>query len=128
LFEHQQSASRHEMSITPRQFIVLSAFAANEGANQTRIVDVTGIDRSTLGDIVQRLLREGLLRRQRSRIDARSYTVQLTPEGREMLSRATAWSRAVELKLLEELAEDARVSLVESLDVIGGIQSPVALK
>jgi len=45
-----------------------------------------------------------------------------------MLSRATAWSRAVELKLLEELAEDARVSLVESLDVIGGIQSPVALK
>ncbi|MFZ1102753.1 MAG: helix-turn-helix domain-containing protein, partial [Hyphomicrobiaceae bacterium] len=38
----------------------------------------TGIDRSTLADIVRRLTRKGLLQRCRTNEDARAYAVRLT--------------------------------------------------
>ena len=45
--------------LTPRQLAVLMTVAQNEGLSQTGIVDRTGIDRSTLADIVRRLQGEG---------------------------------------------------------------------
>ena len=41
--------------LTPRQFAVLVVLAKHENASQTDIVNATGIDRSTLADIVKRL-------------------------------------------------------------------------
>jgi DNA-binding MarR family transcriptional regulator len=38
--------------LTPRQYAVLAAAAASEDLSQTALVDATGIDRSTLADIV----------------------------------------------------------------------------
>jgi MarR family transcriptional regulator, temperature-dependent positive regulator of motility len=46
-------------SLTPRQLAVLTAVAANEGLSQTDLVQSTGVDRSTLADIVRRFEREG---------------------------------------------------------------------
>ena len=37
--------------------------ASDEGANQTKLVNALGVDRTTLGDIVRRLVREGPLQR-----------------------------------------------------------------
>ena len=39
--------------LTPRQFAVLMTIAEEEGLTQTDLVDRTGIDRSTLADIVE---------------------------------------------------------------------------
>jgi hypothetical protein len=36
--------------LTPRQFVVLTVIAENEGCSQTDIVDATGIDRSTIAE------------------------------------------------------------------------------
>jgi hypothetical protein len=44
---------------TQRQFAVLSAVASNEGLSQTDLVRATGIDRSTLADLVARHDRQG---------------------------------------------------------------------
>ncbi|MEQ1711924.1 MAG: MarR family transcriptional regulator, partial [Hyphomicrobium sp.] len=49
--------------LTPRQYAVLITVAQNEGLSQTNLVDKTGIDRSTLADIVRRMLKKGLLQR-----------------------------------------------------------------
>jgi DNA-binding MarR family transcriptional regulator len=40
--------------LTPRQLVVLTTVAQNEGLSQTGIVDRTGIDRSTLAELVRR--------------------------------------------------------------------------
>src|SRR5215510_8853476 len=66
--------------LTPRQLAVLTTIAQHEGLSQTGIVDRTGIDRSTLADIVRRLQKKGLLQRRRTKEDARAYAVKLTEE------------------------------------------------
>ena len=53
--------------LTPRQYAVLVTVAGNEGLSQTDLVESTGIDRSTLADIVRRMLKKGLLQRRRTR-------------------------------------------------------------
>jgi DNA-binding MarR family transcriptional regulator len=63
-------AQTKEHDLTPRQVAVLTTVAENEGLSQTGIVDCTGIDRSTLADLVRRLKLKGLLERRRTKEDA----------------------------------------------------------
>ena len=68
--------------LTPRQYAVLVVLAAHENSSQTDIVNATGIDRSTLADIVKRLVDRGLLARRRSKLDARAYWFASRRRGR----------------------------------------------
>src|SRR5690606_32646506 len=63
--------------LTQRQFAVLEAVAARSGLTQTDLVKATGIDRSTLADLVARMTTKGLLERERSALDARAKAVRL---------------------------------------------------
>src|ERR1700739_1473887 len=58
--------------VTQRQLAVLAAAAEHEGATQTDLVRITGIDRSTMAEMAARLIGKGLLERQRSAYDARA--------------------------------------------------------
>src|SRR3974377_386167 len=71
--------------LTPRQFTVLSAVDQNEGLSQTDLVRLTGIDRSTLADMISRLLKRELLARKRTEDDQRANSVRITPAGRRLL-------------------------------------------
>jgi DNA-binding MarR family transcriptional regulator len=101
--------------LTPRQFAVLRVLLRLEAASQTDIVNETGIDRSTLADIVKRLVARGLIVRRRSKSDARAYAVRLTPAGREALKTAEPASERVESRLLETLPQPRRDAFVDSL-------------
>ena len=47
--------------ITPRQYAVLSVVAKKEGVSQTDVMHATGIDRSTMSNLVTRLVQRGWL-------------------------------------------------------------------
>jgi DNA-binding MarR family transcriptional regulator len=80
-FERHLGAS----AITAPQAFVLLAVAARDNANLMTLAADTGIDRSTMSDIVRRLVKRGLLTRQRSREDTRAVLVQLTEVGAQAL-------------------------------------------
>ena len=101
--------------LTPRQLAVLVTVANNEGLSQTGLVDRTGIDRSTLADIVRRMQRKGLLQRRRTREDARAYAVKLTDEGRRVLRIADPLARRVDDRILEALPAKQRDQFVDDL-------------
>lgn len=61
-----------DSDLTPRQFAVLVALGQEKGTSQTGIVGVTGIDRSTLAEIVRRLVARGLVGPRCTRISAAS--------------------------------------------------------
>jgi DNA-binding MarR family transcriptional regulator len=102
-------------SLTSRQFVVLAAIARSEGVSQTGIVGATGIDRSTMADIIQRMHRQGLVTRKRTKEDARTYAVKLTAMGRSALSKAEVNVANSERQLFDAIAPKARGALIESL-------------
>ena len=72
--------------LTQRQFAVLEAVSQKSGLTQTDLVRATGIDRSTLADLVSRMTTKGLLDRVQSSIDARAKAVSLSAAGQAVTS------------------------------------------
>jgi DNA-binding MarR family transcriptional regulator len=105
-------------AVTQRQYAVLSAVSAHEGLTQTDLVRATGIDRSTLADLVARMIGKHLLGRERSTADARANTVRLTETGRAALDTASPRVAAADeriLKLLPARKRDAFLSVLADL-------------
>ena len=102
-------------AVTQRQYAVLSAVAAHEGLTQTDLVRTTGIDRSTLADLVARMIGKSLLARQRSAADARANTVRLTDQGRAALDLAAPRVAAADERILKLLPARKRDSFLDVL-------------
>ncbi len=107
-----------DKDLTPRQFAVLVTVSQNEGLSQTHLVERTGIDRSTLADIVRRMLKKGLLQRRRTKEDARAYAVKLTEEGWRILRAAEPMARRVDDRILAVLNGAQRDRFVQDLNTI----------
>lgn len=118
--------------LTPRQFAVLHTVAHNEGLSQTNLVERTGIDRSTLADIIRRMLKKGLLQRRRTKEDARAYAVKLSDEGWRVLKTSEPVARRVDDKILAALTTQERDRFVQDLNKIvrtlGTLSPPVPTK
>jgi len=104
-----------ESEITPRQYTVLRAVQNSQDPSQTRLVDSTGIDRSTLADIVRRLVGKGLLQRKRSRHDARMYVVRLTERGTDALRKAEPAAQSADERILASLSPGEREPFLKAL-------------
>lgn len=94
-----------DLGITARQFVVLAAIDGLDRPSQTTLCETSGIDRSTLADIVRRLEMRGLIHRERTKTDARMYAVSVTDEGRSLLMRAAPIAVEVERELLAQFSD-----------------------
>ena len=102
-------------AVTQRQFAVLAAVAAREGLTQADLVRSTGIDRSTLAELVARMLGKGLLARERSNEDGRANTVTLTDKGRTALAEAEPRSHAADQAILRLIPSGKRGGFLAAL-------------
>ncbi len=104
--------------LTHRQFIVLQAADANDGKSQTELVKITGIDRSTLADLVARLMAQGYLQRRRTKEDGRTNAVRLTPAGKKALKSAQSGAEDVDKSLLSHVPSADRKTMIDCLSVL----------
>lgn len=109
--------------LTPRQFTVLSTVDQNEGLSQTDLVILTGIDRSTLADMISRLLKRDLLARKRTESDARANAVRITPAGRRALKGVSAAVARAESRILDPLPAGKRADFMKMLALIASAAS-----
>jgi DNA-binding MarR family transcriptional regulator len=112
------SADARTGGLTPRQLAVLTAIGDKEGLSQTDLVERTGIDRSTMADLIARLLRRGLVNRRRTREDARAYSVKLSPHGTRVLRQAQPGAAAADQRLLASLSPGKRQDFIDALALI----------
>jgi DNA-binding MarR family transcriptional regulator len=104
--------------LTKQQFIVLCALEHNDGVSQTALVETTGIDRSTLAEMVRRMLERGLLSRERTEEDQRANAVAITATGRKSLRAARTAAERAEKALLEPLPPVERARFIKALAAI----------
>lgn len=113
--------------LTPRQYAVLLTVADNPDVSQTVLVAQTGVDRSTLADIVRRLVDKRLLQRKRTKEDARMYAVRITAKGQSVLASLRPAASRVDTRLLSVLGGKNRGEFVENLRrIVAALQDRAA--
>ena len=106
------------LDVTTTQYTVLVAAAEREGLSQQDIINATGIDRSTVSQVVQLLIRKGLLKRRRTRHDARAYAITLTEAGQKVLEASEPIVGRIEQALVEALPATRAKLFVSNLTAI----------
>src|ERR1700727_2312302 len=112
--------------LTQRQFTVLAAAGAGDGVSQSDLVRATGIDRSTLADLVARMIAKGLLERERSSTDARANTVRLSEAGRIALVEGGKPAAKSDARLLDILPPKKRESFLKTLTTLAAAADATA--
>jgi DNA-binding MarR family transcriptional regulator len=106
------------INLTARQYVVLVTASQKDGASQQDIIDATGIDRSTVSQIMQTMIRKGLLKRRRTREDARAYAITLTEHGRDVLEASEAIATGVDEALIAALPATRAKTFIDNLRTI----------
>jgi len=111
-------AHMSDLDLTTTQYTVLVAAAEKDGLSQQDIINATGIDRSTVSQVVQLLVRKGLVKRRRTRQDARAYAVSLTTFGQDVLKTSEPIVGRIEGALVEALPAARAKTFIANLRTI----------
>ncbi len=115
--------------LTDRQFALLCVLAENDGASQSTLVEITGIDRSTLAEMAMRMEKEGFIKRRKSKHDARARSVSMMAKGRRALEKAMPGMKAADAALLGLLPSSRQGALLSGLTkLVEGSEKPAAAK
>ena len=103
------------LGLNVRMCGVLNLLKDEGPASQQEIGEQLGIDRTTMVEIVDELERQGIVRRERSALDRRSYAVTLTPGGKAKQKRAAEVFDAAAEDFLSPLSAAEREKLLGML-------------
>lgn len=104
--------------LTPRQYAVLLALKDEKSLTQSSLVRETGIDRSTLADMLARMGKRGLTASHRTESDARANLVSITPQGERAVAAVTPKVVEAEQRMLSALPNPMRDTFVAALQEI----------
>ena len=132
-FHRMANAHFEPFGVTADQFVALTLLAGTDGVTQRELVDLAFSDRNTIGEMLARLEKKRLIRRERHPRDGRARCVFLTDKGRKV--QHVLWDsweghvravdgafRSEELKTLNRLL--ARIP--GTVDAIGDAEGAVA--
>ncbi|MBA3263869.1 MAG: MarR family transcriptional regulator [Thermoleophilaceae bacterium] len=116
----QESTARFRRALRPlnlgaQQFIVIKQLQAIGSCSQGELADALGIDSSNLASLTGQLYARGLIERNRDPSDRRRYVVELTTEGRQLLTDADKAIEAGEQDMLNALGATEREQLWDLL-------------
>ena len=90
------------------------------GMSQTALVDASGIDRSTLTEMLKRMIDRDLISKSRAKEDQRANALFITERGRDMLAGALDAAERAQARILEPLPEKDRAGAMEILVLLAG--------
>ncbi|MEU1090107.1 MarR family winged helix-turn-helix transcriptional regulator [Streptomyces sp. NPDC005576] len=94
--------------ITSQQFAVLNALRQEPGIDQRTLAHHTSLDRSTVNQMVRRLVDQGHLSQVRDEKDRRRTLLRLTAEGSALLDSLIPPAKRINEQLLRSLTENER--------------------
>jgi DNA-binding MarR family transcriptional regulator len=107
--------------LTGPQFTVLGVLFRHGSMDQRTLGQHAALDKSTAAPVLERLRARGLIAITRDPADARRKLLDLTPEGRDLVTEAAPFAAEVEERLLAALSPAERD---EFFRLAGAIVSP----
>jgi DNA-binding MarR family transcriptional regulator len=111
LFAEECSA----FNVTPVQYSLMTVLAERPGLEQLDLANEIGVDRTTIGDVLVRMERRGLLRRVVSPQDRRAKLVRLTAKGAKLHHAMADAVQRTHDRTLEALAPADRAVFLRDL-------------
>ncbi|MBM7173342.1 MarR family transcriptional regulator [Streptomyces sp. G44] len=106
--------------ITSPQFAVLNALAAEPGLDQRTVGERVGLDRSTVAEVISRLIRRALLDKVRDPQDGRRYLLRLTDDGRSTHRKLTVRTARMNQVFLAPLSADEQSVFFDLVQRVAG--------
>lgn len=97
-----------DANITTVQFVALSAIQACPGLDQMELSRAVAFDRSTVQDVIIRLEKRGLIRREADREDRRRRILFITDAGERALAEIAPANRRAQARILAPLTPAER--------------------
>ena len=91
--------------VTSVQYAALEILQKTPGVNQRQLGEELDVDRSTIADLVARMVRNGLIERSDDPVDKRSYVLFLTADGKKQLASLRPRVEEVERILTARLTQ-----------------------
>ncbi len=114
--------------MTLRQYTLLNAIRTltvdGHRPSQMHLSEVTGIDRSTLANMVGRMINKNLIERARSKADGRAYMVSLAPGGIAAIEEYRVPYEKAEARLRQRISDEQCAVLNAILDTITSKKTP----
>jgi DNA-binding MarR family transcriptional regulator len=104
-----------QFDLTPVQYAALVAIRENPGIDATRLSALIAFDRSTLGNVLERMEARGLIGRYSAPEDKRIKLLKLSPQGRTLSKRAESAVERAQDRILAPLRPQDRKTLLELL-------------
>jgi DNA-binding MarR family transcriptional regulator len=101
----QSAKALESFGVDGRDLAILSVIAAEDPLSQLEVAALLGVDRTSIGDLLDGLERRGLVERRRSPEDRRRNLVALTTEGESLLEAAEQVRLDVEQEFLSTLGK-----------------------
>ena len=98
--------------LTPVQYAALVAIRTHPGIDATRLSAVIAFDRSTLGNVIERLETKDLIERKPAREDKRVKLLYLTKAGAALLRDITSAVEKAQARMLQPLKPADRKTLM----------------
>ncbi len=109
-----------QAQITPAQMALLIKIRHNAGISQTALAKANGVERSTLGEIIDRFEKRNLVERRKHATDRRAYALHLSTEGEALVNDILPEVLEHEEKLFNDWSDDDRELLLKMLDRLAG--------
>lgn len=109
-----------DFAITPIQFAALTILRLRPGGDQSELGEIAALDPSTMGDVLQRLERRGLVRR---REQAQRRLCELTAQGSVLLDQVMPLVANAQRRLVSELTAREQAQLLRLLSKMNGVSN-----
>jgi len=106
--------------ITPVQYAAMQAVHDRPELDQRSLSRSIGFDTSTIGGVIDRLEKRGLMQRNASAEDRRVRLLTLTAEGEALLEEVQPAMLRAQFRMLEPLPESDRPRFMQMLKVLVG--------
>lgn len=109
-----------EFDLTPPQYAILAFLWQQDGLTQVELSEKSQVDRTTLGGLIDRLEKSGLVERHTHPHDRRAYQIKLTPQGRSLEIQLKECSKKALAKLTSGLSNKDIAELGRILEILRG--------
>ncbi|AUX93450.1 MarR family winged helix-turn-helix transcriptional regulator [Mixta gaviniae] len=118
--EHTACWQQQLPDLTKPQYSVLRAVAAKPGIEQVELIDAAVSTKATLAEMLSRLEKRGVIRREHAPEDKRRRFVYLTPEGEAQLQQAMPLANQTDRAFLHRLTTEEQQEFVRLLGKMTG--------